>query len=95
MPPAVTADFVATAKNPLTRGRPLYQDVAAAAGIGWELLAACDWMQCRAQPRYSPVYGEKLGTLNPDGTVFGAVEPPWRSAPATWPTWPARSTGSG
>ena len=28
MPPAVTADFVATAKNPLTRGRPLYQDVA-------------------------------------------------------------------
>ncbi len=70
MPPAVTADFVATAKNPLTRGRPLYEDVAGRAGIGWELLAACDWMQCRAQPRYSPVYGEKLGTLNPDGTVF-------------------------
>jgi flagellum-specific peptidoglycan hydrolase FlgJ len=70
MPPAVAADFVATAKNPLTRARPLYQDVAGRAGIGWELLAACDWMQCRAQPRYSPVYGEKLGTLNPDGTVF-------------------------
>jgi flagellum-specific peptidoglycan hydrolase FlgJ len=70
IPPAVTADFVATAKNPLTRARPLYQDVAGQAGIGWEVLAACDWMQCRAQPRYSPVYGEKLGTVNPDGTVF-------------------------
>ena len=70
IPPAVTADFVATAKNPLTRARPLYQDVASRAGIGWELLAACDWMQCRAQAHYSPVYGEKLGTVNPDGTVF-------------------------
>jgi hypothetical protein len=44
--------------------------VAGQAGIGWEVLAACDWMQCRAQPRYSPVYGEKLGTVNPDGTIF-------------------------
>jgi len=70
MPPAVTAEFVATAKNPLTRSRPLYADVAGQAGIAWELLAACDWMQCRAQARYSPVYGEKLGTVNPDGTVF-------------------------
>ena len=40
------------------------------AGISWELLAACDWMQCQAQPRYSPVHGEKLGTANPDGTVY-------------------------
>jgi hypothetical protein len=27
-------------------------------------------MQCKAQPRYSPVRGEKLGTVNPDGTVY-------------------------
>ena len=27
-------------------------------------------MQCQARPRYSPVHGEKLGTANPDGTVF-------------------------
>jgi len=70
IPHAVAADFVATAKGPLTRARPLYQDVAGHTGIPWELLAACDWMQCQAQPRYSPVYGEKLGTVNRDGTVF-------------------------
>ncbi len=69
-PRAVTADFAAAAKAPLTRAQPLYQDVADRSGIPWELLAACDWMQCQAQPRYSPVYGEKLGTTNPDGTVF-------------------------
>jgi len=27
-------------------------------------------MQCEARPRYSPVHGEKLGTLNPDGTIY-------------------------
>ena len=70
LPQAVTADFAATATAPLTRAQPLYQDVADRSGIPWELLAACDWMQCRAQPRYSPVHGEKLGTANPDGTVF-------------------------
>src|SRR5262249_51820051 len=70
IPPAVAADFVAAAKGPLTRGRALYQDVADRTGIGWELLAACDWMQCQARPRYSAVHGEKLGTANPDGTVF-------------------------
>ena len=61
---------MATAKGPLTRAQPLYQDVASRTGIGWELLAACDWMQCQARSRYSPVHGEKLGTVNPDGTVF-------------------------
>ena len=66
----MAADFTAKAKGPLTRAQPLYQDVASRAGIGWELLAACDWMQCQARPRYSPVHGEKLGTVNPDGTVF-------------------------
>jgi flagellum-specific peptidoglycan hydrolase FlgJ len=70
IPYPVAADFAATARGPLTRARPLYQDVASRAGIGWELLAACDWMQCQARRRYSPVQGEKLGTVNPDGTVF-------------------------
>jgi hypothetical protein len=70
IPHTVTAEFVGTAKWPLTRGQPLYQDVASRTGIGWELLAACDWMQCQAQARYSPAHGEKLGTVNPDGTVF-------------------------
>jgi hypothetical protein len=70
IPYPVAADFAATAKGPLTRAQPLYQDVAGRTGIGWELLAACDWMQCQARSRYSPVHGEKLGTANPDGTVF-------------------------
>jgi len=70
MPRIVTTDFIATAKTPLLRAKPLYQDVAADSGIRWELLAACDWMQCQAQPRVSPVHGEKLGTRNPDGTVY-------------------------
>ena len=70
IPYPIAADFAATAKGPLTRAQPLYQDVASRTGIGWELLAACDWMQCQARPRYSPVHGEKLGTVNPDGTVF-------------------------
>jgi len=70
IPKAVTTDFITTAKAPLTRAEPLYQDVATRSGIRWELLAACDWMQCKAQPRNSPVHGEKLGTANPDGTVY-------------------------
>ena len=64
IPYPVAADFAATAKGPLTRAQPLYEDVASRTGIGWELLAACDWMQCQARPRYSPVHGEKLGTVN-------------------------------
>jgi flagellum-specific peptidoglycan hydrolase FlgJ len=70
IPHTVTAEFVGTAKWPLTRAEPLYQDVASRTGIPWEALAACDWMQCQAQARYSPVHGEKLGTVNRDGTVF-------------------------
>ena len=70
MPQAVTAAFVTTAKEPLSRAEPLYDDVASRTGIRWELLAACDWMQCQAKPRYSPVYGEKLGTVNAGGTVY-------------------------
>jgi hypothetical protein len=70
MPGAVTTAFLTTAKAPVTRGEPLYKDVAARSGIRWQLLAACDWMQCKAQPRYSPVHGEKLGAANADGTVY-------------------------
>src|SRR6266568_5031564 len=70
IPRAVTTAFISTAKAPLSRAEPLYDDVASRSGIRWELLAACDWMQCQAQPRYSPVYGEKLGTVNAGGTVY-------------------------
>jgi flagellum-specific peptidoglycan hydrolase FlgJ len=70
LPRIVTTDFIASAKTPLLRAKPLYQDVAADRGIRWELLAACDWMQCHAQPRVSPVHGEKLGARNADGTVY-------------------------
>jgi hypothetical protein len=50
--------------------KPLYRDVASHNGLRWELLAACDWMQCEARARYSPVHGEKLGAVNPDGTIY-------------------------
>jgi hypothetical protein len=70
IPLSVKNSFIALAKVPLTRAEDLYRDVAALAAIPWELLAACDWMQCAARPRHSPVHGEKLGTANPDGTVY-------------------------
>ena len=70
IPPSVRTAFTAAARVPLLRAEPLYRDVASHSGIAWELLAACDWMQCDAQPRFSPVHGEKLGTVNPDGTIY-------------------------
>jgi hypothetical protein len=70
LPQAVRTALFATAKGPLGRGEHLYRDVAATAGGSWKLLAAVDWMQCRADPRYSPVHGEKLGTVNPDGSSY-------------------------
>ena len=70
MPPPVKNAFLASAKKPLARAELMYRDVAGTCGISWKLLAACDWMQCEANPRYSPVQGEKLGTVNADGTVF-------------------------
>jgi hypothetical protein len=70
IPLAVEQAFITKAKVPLLRAEPLYRDVASHSGISWELLAACDWMQCEAQPRHSPVHGEKLGTVNADGTVY-------------------------
>jgi hypothetical protein len=70
MPRSVLNSFVQTAKGPLLSEETLYRDVASFRGISWQLLAACDWMQCEARPRRSPVYGERLGSLNADGTVY-------------------------
>jgi flagellum-specific peptidoglycan hydrolase FlgJ len=70
IPRSVSTAFITTAKVSLLRSQPLYRDVAADSGIRWQLLAACDWMQCQAEPRHSPVHGEKLGTANPDGTAY-------------------------
>ena len=70
LPKAMTTAFFATARGPLAHGEHLYRDVAAQMDISWKLLAACDWMQCKAHPRYSPVRGEKIGTLNSDGTSY-------------------------
>ena len=70
LPQAVTTALFATAKGPLCRGEHLYRDVAATTGGSWKLLATADWMQCKADPRYSPVQGEKLGTVNADGTSY-------------------------
>ncbi|MGN6175990.1 MAG: glucosaminidase domain-containing protein, partial [Streptosporangiaceae bacterium] len=70
LPPSVKNAFIAKAGVRLMRAEPIYRDVADHSGIPWQLLAACDWMQCGARPRYSPVHGERLGCLNPDGTSF-------------------------
>jgi flagellum-specific peptidoglycan hydrolase FlgJ len=70
LPQAVTTALFATAKGPLGRGEQLYRDVAATTGGSWKLLATADWMQCKSDPRYSPVQGEKLGTVNADGTSY-------------------------
>ncbi len=70
LPQAVRTALSATATGPLGRGEHLYRDVAATTGSSWKLLAAADWMQCRADGRYSPVQGEKLGTVNADGTSY-------------------------
>ena len=70
LPQATAAALFGTAKGPLSRGADLYRDVAEGAGVNWELLAAVDWMQCEADPRRSPVHGEKLGARNGDGTAY-------------------------
>jgi flagellum-specific peptidoglycan hydrolase FlgJ len=70
IPPAVKSTILTTARMTLVSQEPLYLDVASYCGISWKILAACDWMQCEAQPRRSPVNGEKLGTVNPDGSVY-------------------------
>jgi flagellum-specific peptidoglycan hydrolase FlgJ len=70
IPPSVHTAFLASAKVPLRREEPLYREVAAHADIPWKVLAAADWMQCAARSGYSPVHGEKLGTINADGTSY-------------------------
>jgi flagellum-specific peptidoglycan hydrolase FlgJ len=70
LPATVATAFFARAKGPLGRAEQLHRDVAGQAGIRWQLLAACDWMQCRADHLLSPVHGERLGSLNADGTVY-------------------------
>jgi hypothetical protein len=70
MPASVKNAFIALAKVPIIRAEPLYRDVAGNSGIRWQLLAACDWMECESRPRYSPIHGEKLGSRNNDGTVY-------------------------
>ena len=70
LPPPVLQAFGRSAKPRLIRAEPLYVDVARHAGLRWEILAACDWMQCRARHGHSPVYGERLGALNEDGTCY-------------------------
>jgi hypothetical protein len=70
IPLPVRHAFTTTARVTLLRAEPLYRDVASDTGIDWRLLAACDWMQCEAHARHSPVHGERLGTVNPDGTVY-------------------------
>ena len=70
IPPSVWTVLIATARGRLLAEDSLYRDVASRTGIRWELLAACDWMQCKARQGYSPVQGEKLGTVNTDGTIY-------------------------
>jgi flagellum-specific peptidoglycan hydrolase FlgJ len=70
IPASVQTAFITSAKVPLRRDEPLYREVATHADIPWKLLAAADWMQCEARPGYSPVHGEKLGTINLDGTSY-------------------------
>jgi len=70
LPATVATAYFAKAKAPLARAEQLHRDVADQAGIPWQLLAACDWMECHADPRYSPVQGERLGTLTSDGSVY-------------------------
>jgi flagellum-specific peptidoglycan hydrolase FlgJ len=70
IPQPVRHAFTSKARMPLLRSELLYRDVAEQSNIRWELLAACDWMQCQSRTRFSPVNGEKLGTVNPDGTVY-------------------------
>jgi flagellum-specific peptidoglycan hydrolase FlgJ len=70
LPAVVATAFFAKAKAPLARAEQLHRDVAGQAGLPWQLLAACDWMECQADRRYSPVQGERLGTPTSDGSVY-------------------------
>ena len=54
LPSTVATAFFAKAKGPLARAEQLHRDVAGRAGIRWQLLAACDWMQCHADHTLLP-----------------------------------------
>ena len=54
LPSTVATAFFAKAKGPLARAEQLHRDVAGRAGIRWQLLAACDWMQCHADHMLLP-----------------------------------------
>ena len=66
LPPAVGKAYLNSAKVPLVRGEPLYVDVAAQSGLSWEILAACDWMQCKARPGHHQHQG---GTHEHPGVI--------------------------
>ena len=66
--PTAVSNGVTLARVQLVRDEPLYRDVATHRDISWKLLAACDWMQCKARPELLGGDGEKLGKVNPDGT---------------------------
>jgi hypothetical protein len=70
LPTSVRNAFYTTARTPVGRAEPMYKQIANQVGISWKLLAACDWMQCQSQPHMSPVHGERLGSLNADGTAY-------------------------
>lgn len=94
LPTAVSNAWLSTAKVPLMHAEQLYREVARHAGIRWELLAACDWMQCKSHPRYSPVHGEKIGTLNADGTVYQTKSQALAQCATIWSSSPPPCTGS-
>jgi hypothetical protein len=70
LPSQVQSAFFLAARTPIARAELLYKEIANQSGISWKLLAACDWMQCQSKPNLSPVQGERLGTVNADGTVY-------------------------
>ena len=66
----VTTDFIATAKTPLLRAKPLYQDVAAGSGIAgsyWRHATGCSATRSRGSRRCT---GRSWVRRNPDGTVY-------------------------
>ena len=94
LPAIVATAFFAKAKGPLARAEQLHRDVAGRAGIRWQLLAACDWMQCHADHTLSPstASGWASTTLTAPSTRRNLRRSP--SAPATSSTSRGRCTGS-
>lgn len=74
VPVGVQNQIVRHARAPIRQNLPIYKGVAGEAAIAWELLAVADWLQCKSRRRFSPVFGERLGTVNGDGTVYDTRE---------------------